>query len=75
MGLSTFWARDLRDGTPVDTLVLVPPSAEMFKLRSRRSVVVEFKGFPLVDRGDVGLAGADGGRVGGADAAGDELGR
>jgi hypothetical protein len=34
-----------------EALVLVPPSVRHFKLRSLRSVVVDFKCFPLTDRG------------------------
>ncbi|MEA5466863.1 DUF6798 domain-containing protein [Leptothoe sp. PORK10 BA2] len=43
----------VRDHTPVDALVLVPPSDRMFRFYSQRSVVVNFKGFPFTDAGIV----------------------
>jgi hypothetical protein len=40
-----------RDESDKDALVLVPPSVPHFKLHSLRSVVVDFKCFPLTDQG------------------------
>lgn len=40
-----------RDKSDKDALVLVPPSVPNFKLHSLRSVVVDFKCFPLTDQG------------------------
>jgi len=40
-----------RDESDKDALVLVPPSVPQFKLRSLRSVVVDFKCYPLTDHG------------------------
>ena len=37
--------------SPADALVLVPPSDEVFRFYSQRSVVVTFKSFPFTDRG------------------------
>ncbi len=37
--------------SPVDALVLVPPSDEVFRFYSERSVVVTFKSFPFTDQG------------------------
>ena len=37
--------------SPADALVLVPPSDEVFRFYSHRSVVVTFKSFPFTDRG------------------------
>jgi hypothetical protein len=39
------------DESDKDALVLVPPSVPHFKLHSLRSVVVDFKCFPLTDQG------------------------
>lgn len=46
-------AVNFRDSTPVDALVIVPPSDRIFRFYSQRSVVVSFKGFPFTDAGMV----------------------
>lgn len=44
-------AVSLRDNSPMDALVLVPPSDRVFRFYSERSVLVNFKGFPFTDAG------------------------
>lgn len=46
-------AVDFGKTSPVDALVLVPPSDQVFRYYSNRSVVVTFKSFPFTDRGIV----------------------
>lgn len=40
-----------KDKSQQDTLILVPPFEDGFRLHSQRSVVVTFKGFPFTDQG------------------------
>lgn len=44
-------AAEFQQVSPVDALVLVPPSDEVFRFYSKRSVVATFKSFPFTDRG------------------------
>jgi hypothetical protein len=44
-------AQRFREKSDKDALVLVPPSVSQFRLHSLRSVVVDFKSFPLTDQG------------------------
>ena len=44
-------ARRFSDKSDQDALVLVPPSVPHFKLHALRSVVLDFKCFPLTDHG------------------------
>lgn len=46
-------ATHLKEHSPVDSLVLVPPGDRVFRFYSQRSVVVNFKGFPFTDAGMV----------------------
>lgn len=44
-------ADNFRSSSPVDSLVLVPPSDRIFRFYSQRSTVVSFKAFPFTDAG------------------------
>ena len=46
-------AVEFKRNSPVDALVLVPPSDQEFRFYSQRSVVVNYKGFPFTDAGIV----------------------
>ncbi len=46
-------AVNFRNNSPLDALVIVPPSDRLFRFYSQRSVVVNFKGFPFTDAGMV----------------------
>ncbi|MGD1864229.1 MAG: DUF6798 domain-containing protein [Phormidesmis sp.] len=44
-------ATDFGQVSPVDALVMVPPTDSVFRFHSNRSVVVTFKSFPFTDQG------------------------